>query len=103
MEIFLNTPVRNGLRDLRVRANKRIGNFFTDRSNDIQQPIEKDMTDSSQTSSKKINSFNEMDKPDMSIKQENTTENSEDQNFDSDKIKLESTEEQDHNISETEN
>ena len=33
----------------------------------------------------------------------NVTENSEHQNFDSDKIKLKSTEEQDHNISKTEN
>lgn len=98
-----DTPVRDGLRDLRVRVNKRMSNFFTDRSNDIQQPIKKNMTNSSQISSKKINSFNEINKLDMPTKQENTTENSEHQNFDSDKIKLKSTEEQDPNISETEN
>lgn len=103
MKFNSDTPVRDGLRDLRSRANKRIGNFFTDRSNDIQQPIEKNMTNSSQVSSKKINSFNEIDKLDMSTKQENITENSEHQNFDSDKIKLKSVEKQDHNISKTEN
>ncbi|QLH06021.1 hypothetical protein [Nitrosopumilus ureiphilus] len=97
-----DTPVRDGLRDLRARANKRFGNIFIDRSNYIQQSIEKNMTNSSQISSKKINPFNEINKLDMPTKQENTTENSEHQNFDSDKFKLKSTEEQDPNISETE-